>query len=86
MMETKPIVWKALDQHEPFACFMCDCQKRAEHFGKIRHGEAVFHVCLCPMCQSKSVQAILEGLTMHSGRGDKTKADQQRRCTEGDVK
>jgi hypothetical protein len=85
-MVTKPIVWKALDQHQPMACFIQGCREKAGHFGKIRYGEAVFHVCLCHKCQSKSVRAILEGLTMRSAWGDKTKADQEKRCTEEDVK
>jgi len=75
MIETNPIVWKALDQHQPFACFIRGCRERAEHFVKIRHGEAVFQVCVCHKCQSKSVHAILDGLTMQSNWRDETKAD-----------
>lgn len=86
MMETTPIVWKALDQHQPFACFIRGCRERAEHFGKIRYGEAVFQVCVCHKCQGKSVQTILEGLTMHSDWEDESKAEKERRRCEGGIK
>jgi len=85
-METKPVVWKALDQHQPIACFIRGCREKAEHFGKIRYGEAVFQVCLCNKCQSKSVEAILEGLTTHSGWEKGTKAEKEKRRCEGGIK
>ena len=43
-------------------------------------------ICLYNECGHKTPQAILFGLTVESSWGDETKAEKERRHSEGDVK
>lgn len=64
-METRPIVWKALDYYNRrFPCFIRGCEKDAQYIAKIRYGETAVRVCLCNECQNKPPETILQGLAM----------------------